>query len=518
MFLIRSDLISYHDINNTLTIIFKETILPNLLIDAGPGCGKTHTLADAYIYAKSANTSIFKSRFNATDEQIVIYDWVRRYFPQKCTTACYMAYNADIVADSKVKIHPDCEIKTIHGWGATVLKNSQGYLGKPIHDRGEKLVQEIEGKAFSELKDKFDWLSTIRFVDKLREELLPITEESMQYLQSKYADLAPFKIHPNIVAQSNKLITKMKTIDRKIGIGYLDQVWLACFLIKKPLYQFGFVDEAQDLSPLLLLLVSKLCENIVYCGDKNQAINAWKGADSEAMDKVAAECDEILTLKTSFRLPPNHARTANEIRPTAMIKSLPEKKDGIQATIDTEDIITWSNEVLTKKPMIVCRYNAPLVQLGLMYIKAGIPCKLLGQSELDNLVNTVNNRRATSIRDLHQKLDVYENMILNKGDDLAKEQNSRKMDAIRHILKSCQTVEEFEPLLKRLSNPPKTTDFITLSTVHKAKGREAKVIGILNPPIPSSKARSSSQKEQEANTDFVAHTRTMQDQYYIYTR
>lgn len=492
--------------------------MPNLLISAGPGCGKTHTLIDSYIYAKSANTSLFKNRFRATDEQIQIYEWVRQYFPQNYNTACYMAYNRDIVADSKAKLHPDCEIKTLHGWGAIVLKASQGYLGHPVHDRGEKLVQEIEGKAFSELKDKFDWLSTIRFVDKLREELLPVSEESMAYLQSKYSDLAPFKIHPNIVVQSNKLLTKMKTIDRKIGIGYIDQVWLSCFLLKKPLFKFGYVDEAQDLSPLLLLFASKLCENLVYCGDKNQAINAWKGADAEAMDKVALECQDTLNLKTSFRLPPNHAATANQIRPTAMIKTLPEKRDGIQDTIEPEDIISWSNAILHKKPMVVCRYNAPLVQLGLMYIKEGIPCKLLGNSELDNLVNTVKNRKASNIKELHQKLDAYENMCLSKGDDLAKEQTSRKMDAIRHVLKSCTTIEEFEPLLKKLSNPPKSIDYITLSTVHKAKGREAPVIGILNPPIPSAKAKTSSQKEQEANTDFVAHTRTMQDQYYLYTK
>lgn len=492
--------------------------MPNLLINAGPGCGKTHTLIDAYIYAKTANIAAFKSRFRATEEQITIYDWVRRYFPQDCHTACYMAYNKDIVADSKAKIHPDCEIKTIHGWGAAFLKKSQGFLGSPVHDRGERLVQQITGKAFTELKDKFDWLSTIRFVDKLREELLPVTEESFQYLHSKYSDLAPFRIHPNIVVQANKLLTAMKTIDRSIGIGYIDQIWLSCFLIKKPIFKFGFIDECQDLSPLLLLFVSKICENAVYCGDRNQAINAWKGADSEAMNKVELECKDTLTLKTSFRLPPNHARTANEIRPTAQIKSLPEKEEGLQGSIDPEDVIDWSRENLSKKPMIVCRYNAPLVQLGLMYLKEGIPCKLLGNSEIDNLVNTVKNRKATSIRDLHHKLDNYETLCLKNGDDLAKEQTSRKMDAIRHILNQCNTVEEFEPLLKHLSNPPKSSEFLTLSTVHKAKGREAKVIGILNPPIPSTKAKLSSQKEQEINTDFVAHTRTMEDQYYVYTR
>lgn len=492
--------------------------MPNLLINAGPGAGKTHTLCDAYIYAKTANPATFRNRFRATDEQIEIYEWVRRFFPREAKSAQYMAYNKDIVADCKPKLHPDCEIRTIHGWGAAVLKASQGFLGEPIHNRGEKLVQIIEGKPLSELQNKFDWISTIRFVSKLKEELLPVSEESMYYLQSKYSDLAPFKIHNEIVPQANKLISKMKTIDRSIGIEYIDQVWLACFLIKKPMFKFGFVDECQDLSPVLLLLVSKLCENVVYCGDKNQAINAWKGADSEAMVKIEEVCDKTLTLKTSFRLPPNHAQTANDICPTAQIKTVEGRKDGIQDTIDVQETMNWTKSVLTKKPMVVCRYNAPLVQLALMYLKENIPCKLLGGSEINNLIQTVKNRNATSIRDLNMKLDAYETLCLRNGDDLAKEQTSRKMDAIRHIVKSCSTVDDFEPLIKALSNPPSGTDYITLSTVHKAKGREAKVIGILNPPIPSTKAKSPPQKEQEVNTDFVAHTRTMEDQYYLFTK
>jgi hypothetical protein len=99
---------------------------------------------------------------------------------------------------------------------------------------------------------------------------------------------------------------------------------------------------------------------------------------------------------------------------------------------------------------------------------------------------------------------------------MAQQANRDKFDCIRHVLKSCETLADFEPMLKRLLNPPKGSQFMILSTVHKAKGLESPIVGILNPPVPSSRAETTEQKVQEANTEFVAHTRTMQDQYFLY--
>jgi len=493
--------------------------MPNLLIDAGPGCGKTHSITDAYIYSKSANPAIFKSRFQATDEQMAIYEWVRAHFPKDAKYAAYCAYNKDIVADMLKKVHPDCTdfTKTLHGHGYAVIKSKYGYI-KLNEKRGEILVEKITGQNLSMMKDKFNWISTLRYVDKLKDELLPIEEESFYKLQMKYSDLAPFKIHPDICSQAAKLVTAMKSVDRAIGISYSDQIWLALFLLPKPLYKFGFVDECQDLSPARLRLAQMLCENIVFCGDKNQGINAWNGADPYAIDQIREHCETSMPLKLSFRLPPNHARTCNMIRQSAQLRTLPGRSDGIEETVDCDSYIEWSKQVLDENPMIVCRYNAPLVQLALAYIQNGIPCRLLGSSEITNLINTVKNRNASTIDELHQKLNTYENQVLKVGNEMAKELNKKRFDSIRYVLKSCSTVSDFEPLIKSLGNPPKTSKCITLSTVHGAKGREAKVIGILNPPIPSDKAKESVQIEQEINTDFVGHSRTKQDRYYVYTR
>ena len=149
-------------------------------------------------------------------------------------------------------------------------------------------------------------------------------------------------------------------------------------------------------------------------------------------------------------------------------------------------------------------------------MKAGIPCKSLGGSLIKNLISTVANRKAASIDDLILKLAQYEARTLEVGNAMAKQANKDKFDCIRHVLKSCNTLDDFEPMLKRLLQPPKGTQHVVLTTVHKAKGLEAKVVALLNPPIPSSKAETPDQIEQEKNVDFVAHTRTKSEMYYLF--
>jgi superfamily I DNA/RNA helicase len=488
--------------------------MPNLLVEAGPGCGKTHTITDAYIYQKVPSPETYAKRYGATDEQIAIYDWVKRTYPTNCKTAIYMAYNNQIVDDMKKKIHPDCDVKTHHGWGYTVIRKKHGYI--PINEkRGEFLVQKITNNTLSDLPNKFDWISTLRYVEKLKLELLPATEENLYLLQMKYSDLAPFRIHKEMVPQATRLIQEMKTIDYKQGIQYIDQVWLSLFLLDKPIYQYGFVDECQDLSPVLLELSQRLCENLVFVGDRNQAINAWNGADPFAIERIKTTCEEVLPLKLSFRLTPSHAKNANMLRPTANIRTLPEKSDGETAAVAREDTLDLLREKVYESPLIVCRYNAPLVKLALKMVKEGISCRSLGNSVMDGLITTVENRNASTKSELITKLDKYEELCLRTGNDLTKEITRDKFDAIRYVLQYCDTPADFKPTIKSLMAPKKNVPHISLATVHKAKGLENDNVLILNGPLPSTKAKEPSQIEQEKNVQFVGETRSKHNMYYI---
>lgn len=502
--------------------------MPNLLVDAGPGCGKTSTIIDAYLYYRSANPVMWLERFQNTPEQADIYKWCRENFPRKedgtANSGIYMAYNNTTVDDLKNRIHKDCQVHTHHGWGYSIIRKAHGHV--PVNPRaGESIVERITGQSMAQNRRRFDWISSLRFVEKLQEELLECSQENLYKLQSKYSELAPFKIHPDMVSQCSEIIRAMKVVDRKIGVTYMMQVWLALFLIKNPPFEIGFVDECQDLSPARLALSFKLCKNLVFVGDKNQAINGWNGADPYAIERIREHCDTSLPLRLSFRLPPNIAEQANRLRPTAQIRTLENKQPGKLERV-SGDLNSWAARILAemeesgieqkKNPLIVCRYNAPLVKLALMFVKNGIPCKCLGGTLIQNLINTVENRKASSIEDLLLKLAQYEERTCAVGDKMAQQANRDKFDCIRHVLKSCDSLSDFEPMLKRLLSPPKNSRHMVLSTVHKAKGLESPIVGILNPPVASSRAETPEQVLQEGNVEFVAYTRTMKDQYLLY--
>ena len=489
--------------------------MPNLLINAGPGCGKTHSITDAYTYTKTASPENWAKRFGPTDEQVAIYEWTRSNWNGCKQAPIYMAFNNDIVEDILKKAHPDCKdnVKTNHGWGYYVIRKKKGYLPL-VKDRGEKIVQQITQQPIFSLKNKFDWVSSLRFVDKLKMELLPVSEENMHYLQNKYADLAPFKIHKDIVPQCNQLIQRMKEFDYKSGVNHTDQLWLALFLLHEPMFEWGFVDECQDLSPLELELALRMCKNLIFVGDENQGVNAWKGADIEAIPKIRNECHQELSLKTSFRLRPNHAEYANRIRPTANIKTLPGKTDGIHTNVDQSHLFSLIEEKLDKKPMLLCRYNAPLVKLAFNCTKRGIPVRITGSQVIENLMQTVKNRNATSMSDLQHKLAQFEKMCLQNGDDMAKEVTRDKFEAIQYILEAAGSVDAFETIAKGLLAPQKNKDALSLLTIHRSKGLENENVFVIT-PIESSKAKTPAQKEQEKNVHFVAATRSKENLYFV---
>jgi DNA helicase-2/ATP-dependent DNA helicase PcrA len=117
--------------------------------------------------------------------------------------------------------------------------------------------------------------------------------------------------------------------------------------------------------------------------------------------------------------------------------------------------------------------------------------------------------------ELIQKLSVYENICMQGGDQFTKSNIKDKFDAIRYILQECSSIEDYYDKVNTLTNPRKNSVHVKLSTVHRAKGLEAQTIGILNPPLQSSKATTPVQRLQEENVNFVGHTRSKKDMFYL---
>lgn len=98
----------------------------------------------------------------------------------------------------------------------------------------------------------------------------------------------------------------------KTAFGYLDFTDLIEMYVKNPRNHHArvlFVDEAQDLSPLQWQMVDRMCEftqvlEVTIAGDDDQAIFEWSGADPHGMAKfLERTAGELQTLKQSYRVP-----------------------------------------------------------------------------------------------------------------------------------------------------------------------------------------------------------------------
>lgn len=508
--------------------------MPNLAVNAGPGTGKTYTATAIPRYLRATNKEAFLNNHPNTEEQRTIWEWVEKNIKvvdakgqPKIPTFLYAAYNADMVPEVQPMVPPvkmpyGVDVRTIHGAGYKILNGKYGYL-KINQNRGIHIVEQMTGKSFYQMKDRFNWLSSLKFIEKLKDECLQPTPENLEAMKNKYDNLANMQIHNDSVKQCTEIIKRMGTIDRTVGIEYIDQVWLAMFLCKRPIYDIGIIDEAQDLSPARLLLVQRMCANLIFVGDPDQAINAFAGADPHAFDKIRAICHAELPLKVSFRNPPNIIDKANNLM---LNRIIPDKKKrvllkGIKTEKGIEKQITF-NTLLTELPpqlssaLIICRYNAPLISCALKLYQANVPCTILGKSLVTELSNMVKGRKASTLGELDHKLNNYEEYSCKSVPKHIQEVIKDKIACIRQVMSVCEEVDDIPDMLKKMFTPSKEDQHIQLCTIHKSKGRERDNIFILYPPIESHHARTDDQKQQEMNLHYVAITRTKNNLYWVY--
>lgn len=491
-----------------------------LRISAGPGCGKTYTATKICKWMRSLNRSIFLDKTPHTQEQKEVWEYVLKEtkgkLPEK-PSVLYCSYNKDFVPEIKSKVPSSGlwtpSVHTIHGAGYKVLRSKYGYI-RMNENRGVNIVSDITGKNFWQMRDRFQWLSSIRYVSKLKDELLPLSLESLETLRLKYDSLVNMPIHKDSLDQCSKLLKEMKKIDRKQGIEYIDQIWLPLFILKAPVYDFGVVDECQDLSPARLMLVQKLCRHLVFVGDGDQSINAFAGADPYSFDKIGDISNETMPLKLSFRNPPNIVNKANNLMKKRII---PDKHPRTwlrsAKTENGKESACTLNEIGAKiegnyeNNLILCRFNAPLIQCATRLARADIPSFVYGRSIIKELMNIVTNRKAHSLGELEEKLDHWLEQSSEEASDFVKASLQDKVDCIKYIMALCNDIDEIETVMNDIIREDKK-DSVRLSTIHKAKGKESLHVHILFPPVESSMATTDEQRQQEQNLHYVADTRT----------
>lgn len=282
--------------------------------------------------------------------------------------------------------------------------------------------------------------------------------------------------------------------------------------ISLPRFDFVFVDEAQDTNAIQRAILRKIMSDgarLVCVGDPAQAIYGFRGADSESLSMIAQEfgCSK-LPLTVSYRCP------------RAVVEYARQWVDHIEAAPTAEEgtvrkLARWD---VTKdfKPgdLIVCRTTRPLIATAYAFLKARVPCRIMGREIGQSLKALVTKMNAKGIERLVEKLNAHTAREVEKA--IAKNQESKaeairdKTDAVLCLIDGLPETDRTIPALLALIDSlfADVRNAVVLATIHKAKGLEAERVFWLNrSQCPAKWARQPWQAEQERNLCYVAATR-----------
>lgn len=323
------------------------------------------------------------------------------------------------------------------------------------------------------------------------------------------------------VELARKFLRVSNEVAKNGTIDFHDMLYLP-LLWRLRLWQndYVFVDEAQDTNPVrraLAKLALRPGGRLIAVGDDRQAIYGFTGASHDAMDLIREEfsCVE-LPLTVSYRCPVAVGEKARELVP--YFETALEAKQGVVEELSFDDTV----KRLGPHDAILCRNTAPLIATAFTLIARGIGCVVLGKDIGAGLVTLIKKRNAKGIDNLLEKLREYEERevakFMARGEEQKAETVTDKVDCIVTVIENLDDRSRTVPALiaKIESMFSDSNGVLTLSTQHKAKGREWHTVAILRPDLnPSKWARQEWQRLQEENLMYVAWTRSTSELIFI---
>lgn len=412
----------------------------NMAIRAGAGSGKTATLE---ILARRAGARGLKGRYVAFNRAVVEDSRARMPDTVKCSTAHGLAYSQ---AGYRYKTRMEDSARMRSDEIASLLKlGSVSMDGKhiPADFLASHVIEAL--RRFCQSADDHPTTRHFSYVDGL--------------------DVADAKgrrsyVNNNILSDHLLPFLEKAWADAKSAKGklpfdhsfYLKVAQLEGVTLKA---DFLMVDEAQDLSPVLLDIVEQQELQVVLVGDPGQAIYAFTGA-IDAFKKL--KDDVILTTLTqSFRFGDDIASLANTIL---------AKLDGF--VLRGNPLRDSRVTVVPKPAAILCRTNGMAVSRMIDEVAEGRKAHLVGGGvDVVSFVRAAGQLRGGK-KVTHKDLACFETW------DAVRDYVNN--DAQGKDLKTLVTLVDRHgagQIISLLTNQPhESAAQVVVSTAHKAKGRE----------------------------------------------
>ncbi len=319
-------------------------------------------------------------------------------------------------------------------------------------------------------------------------------------------------------------------------------------------------DEAQDTNPARLELSNRTLARYgryVAVGDPKQAIYGFSGAMGDSMDQIRKrfKCRD-LTLTVSYRCPQKVVIYAQQWVP--YIKAHATAPEGIVRSINysaaeitctgcdgeghhmiqgefpvpcrvckgkkKQSALPWFlQDRVAFSDAILCRKTAPLVRTAHAMLRANVPCKVEGRDIGKSIIQLSKRWRVKTLEALEDRLSKH---LIAEVQKAKKDKSERRamdvadrVDTLRVFIERARargerTIDGIEQDIMRLFADD-VKGVTTLSTGHKAKGREwPRVFWIQVAPLDPSRMQPW-EAEQEQNILYVIATRAQAELVFV---
>ena len=533
---------------------------PHLIVEARAGTGKTTTLVEGLKRIKELPSDLTPS-----PQQAAVWEAMEQS-KGHVQTICFVAFNKSIATELQQRVPQGCDAMTMHSMGFKAVQRHFGRVRVNSY-RVQDIISELLERDIRELRRSK--LDVLRATEKLvglckmnlvsekqtRQDIIGVLKEYPgidvrpgEITYAVYEDtLTEIVAHYDVDLNTSRseifdlvprVLERCKDVVKDGCIDFNDMIWLPIALnLNVYRYDLLLIDECQDLNRCQQELAVKAGRRLILCGDTKQAIYGFAGADSQSMSRMTTQLKatdrgcQVLPLTVTRRCGKAIVKEAKRIVPDfeahescckGLVHTAKFKDTGDDKVAPLSE--SCYRGYIGDKDMVLCRCNAPLVSECFKFLREGRRANIQGRDVGQGLISTINKMKATDVAHLESKLsDWLQNE--QRKENAKRNPSEARLIALqdRHDCLSCfmeeqQTVEEVIKRIKEIFTDDKHGEGIKLSSVHKAKGLEAKRVFILQPEgatMPHPMAKSKWQREQEMNLLYVAITRAIEELIYV---
>jgi len=453
--------------------------------------------------------------------------------------AIALAFNVTIKKELEKRFPSYWKIMTLNGLGHRAWMNA--IRGKTVTLDERKLGRIITAvfKDFQYQGNEDAWASIRTLVSKaMQAGIVPASRPHKGFrpdTPEQWAMLADElwlqDIGEEEIGLAREILTRSVAEGFEGTISFDDQIYLpVCFNGQFPRFPLLLGDEVQDWSVMNRVMAQRSCSGrFILVGDPRQSIYAFRGADSNSMERLRALRPKWidLPLSVTFRCPKIVVDRQQKHAPgftafhTNAIGEVKKHQRYIPGATEDAGPKTWDWQWVetfnaARSIAVLSRNNAPLLKIAFKLLRSNVPVTMLGRDIGKTLVAL--SKKVLPDDDMKAPECV---LAVNQWRDnqiaLANANGQEEKVANIHDQTECllaviegakaETASAIRWYLRELFE--RSSGHVVISTIHRAKGLEWDTVLHLDPwRIPSKFAQQNPvQMQQEMNLLYVAETR-----------